>query len=52
MLDTANVREVEVIVIHDLADNMDFELEEDVEITLDDFLVDAKDLNITIIDGV
>ena len=52
MSDTANVKEVEVIIIRDLTDNMDFELEEDVEITLDDFLVDAKDLNITVIDGV
>ena len=52
MSNIVNVREVEVIIIRDLTDNIDFELEEDVQITLDDFLVDAKDLNITVIDGV
>ena len=39
MSDTANVKEVEVLVIRDLTDNMDF-------------VVDAKDLNIIIMDGV
>ena len=48
----ANVKEVEVIVIRDLTDNMDFELEENVEVALADFVVDAKDLNIIIMDGV
>ena len=52
MYDTANVKEVEAIVISDLTEKIDFELEEDVGVTLDDFLVDANDLNITIIDGV
>ena len=48
----SNISEIKVIVIRDLTDNRDFELEKDVEITFDDFLVDVKDLNITVIGGV
>lgn len=51
MSGTVNVKEVEIIVISDLTDSINFELEEDVDIALDDFLADIEELGEPVVDG-
>lgn len=51
MSGTVNVKEVETIVISDLTDSINFELEEDVDIALDDFLADIEELGEPVVDG-
>lgn len=51
MSGTVNVKEVEIIAISDLTESINFELEENVDIALDDFLADIEELGEPVVDG-